>query len=265
MQINASAGFQRKFYNATGMPTHLDSSSLTALDLISSDWSLCCPVSTGHSRHPSPTAFFQSLFLTLFSRSLTYFRSRRDLESKALCLVSRQNRQRNRQLGGPATQCYNSTKWFQVLQCITNDSIKHQSFVYTYLKDKTVSFQTIPFIMRFVFTVYMSNSSNYHIDRTLTGATTPSQCGLANDSNEEVLRFPRSSRILVIRLFCVISKVHVVVGVLSLCRDAVGVFYSPSQLCTQVFVLLSFRVYIALPCLLVLFSICLPILFFLCK
>ena len=43
------------------MPTHLDRSSLTALDPISSDWSLCCPVSTGHSRHPSPTTFSQSL------------------------------------------------------------------------------------------------------------------------------------------------------------------------------------------------------------
>ena len=39
------------------MPTHLDRSSLTALNPSSSDWSLCCPVSTIHSRHPSPTAF----------------------------------------------------------------------------------------------------------------------------------------------------------------------------------------------------------------
>ena len=48
---------------------------LHSLDLISSDWSLCCPVSTRHSRHPSPTSFFQSLCPTPFSRSLTHFRS----------------------------------------------------------------------------------------------------------------------------------------------------------------------------------------------
>ena len=38
---------------------------------------------------------------TLFSSSLTHFRSRRDLKSKTLCLVSRQNTQMNRLLGGP--------------------------------------------------------------------------------------------------------------------------------------------------------------------
>ena len=31
-------------------------------------------------------------------------------------------------------------KWFQVLLCITNNLIKHQSFVYTHLNDKTVLF-----------------------------------------------------------------------------------------------------------------------------
>ena len=31
-------------------------------------------------------------------------------------------------------------KWFQVLLCITNNSIKYQSFVYTQLNDQTVLF-----------------------------------------------------------------------------------------------------------------------------
>ena len=44
-----------------GMPTHPYRSSLTALDHISSKWSLRYPVSTGHSGHPSPTAFSQYL------------------------------------------------------------------------------------------------------------------------------------------------------------------------------------------------------------
>ena len=30
----------------------------------------------------------------------------------------------------------NKVKWFQVLLCITNNSIKHQSFIYTHLNQK---------------------------------------------------------------------------------------------------------------------------------
>ena len=37
-------------------------------------------------------------------------------------------------------------KWFQVLPCITNNSIK-QSFIYTQLNDQTVLFVTIEFSM----------------------------------------------------------------------------------------------------------------------
>ena len=36
-------------------------------------------------------------------------------------------------------------KWFHVLLCITKNSIKHQSFVCTQLKEQTVLFQTIQF------------------------------------------------------------------------------------------------------------------------
>ena len=36
-------------------------------------------------------------------------------------------------------------KWFQVLLCISHISIKHQSFIYTQVKDLTVLFQTIHF------------------------------------------------------------------------------------------------------------------------
>ena len=39
--------------------------------------------------------------------------------------------------------CLHTVKWFQVLLCITNHSIKHQSFVYTQLNDQTVLFQII--------------------------------------------------------------------------------------------------------------------------
>ena len=40
---------------------------------------------------------------------------------------------------------FNKVKWFQVLLCITKNSIKHQSFVYTQLNDKTVLLQTTQF------------------------------------------------------------------------------------------------------------------------
>ena len=38
-----------------------------------------------------------------------------------------------------------TVKWFQVLLCIPNNSIKHQLFAYTQLNDQTVVFQTIQF------------------------------------------------------------------------------------------------------------------------
>ena len=44
-----------------------------------------------------------------------------------------------------------TVKSFQVLQCITNYSIKHQSFVYTQLKVKTVLFLTIQFSISHLF------------------------------------------------------------------------------------------------------------------
>ena len=35
----------------------------------------------------------------------------------------------------------NKVEWFQVLICITNNSIKHQSFAYTQLSDKQFYFK----------------------------------------------------------------------------------------------------------------------------
>ena len=40
---------------------------------------------------------------------------------------------------------FNKIKWFQVMQYITNNSIKHQSFVYIQLNVKLVLFQAIQF------------------------------------------------------------------------------------------------------------------------
>ena len=46
-----------------------------------------------------------------------------------------------------------TVKWFQVLLCITNNSIKYQSSVYTQLNDQTVLFLTIQFSISHLHTV----------------------------------------------------------------------------------------------------------------
>ena len=47
----------------------------------------------------------------------------------------------------------NKVEWFQVLLCITSNSIKNQSFVYTQLTDQTVLFQTIQFSISHFFSL----------------------------------------------------------------------------------------------------------------
>ena len=79
----------------------------------------------------------------------------------------------------------------------------------------------------------MSNSSFGTIDKTLSDATTLGLSGLGSDGNEGVLRIPQSSSITRASLSdCLMSYPghSFDVGVLLHCRDAVGVFYSPSQL-----------------------------------
>ena len=77
----------------------------------------------------------------------------------------------------------NKVKWYQVLLCVTNKSIKYQSFIYTQLNGKTVYFKQV-------------NLASVRLDRTLSGATTPGQSGLENDSNKGVPRIPQSSSII---------------------------------------------------------------------
>ena len=43
-------------------------------------------------------------------------------------------------LNEPKLILLHAVKWFQVLLCITNNSFKHKSFVYTLLNDQTVLF-----------------------------------------------------------------------------------------------------------------------------
>ena len=64
----------------------------------------------------------------------------------------------------------------------------------------------------------MITCSFRRIYKILSGATTPGQSG------------PRKNRSLYIRWFNVIYRTLVASGVLPICRDVIGVFYSPSRL-----------------------------------
>ena len=74
------------------------------------------------------------------------------------------------------------------------------------------------------------------MDRTLSDATTLGKSGLGSNENEMVLRIPqRSSIIRASPSDCLVSYPgHSLAGVLLLCREAVGVFYSPSQFDKQI-------------------------------
>ena len=78
----------------------------------------------------------------------------------------------------------------QVLQCITNNSIKHQSFIYSQLNVKTVLFQTLQF------SISIKLSSTCPIDRTQSAATTLSQSEPGSNGNEGVLCIPQCSSIM---------------------------------------------------------------------
>ena len=65
---------------------------------------------------------------------------------------------------------------------------------------------------------------------TLTGTTPPGQCGPG--SNKRALQLLQDWS-FTIRCFSVISKTLIREGVIPLCRDAVSVFYSPSQMGCQ--------------------------------
>ena len=77
----------------------------------------------------------------------------------------------------------------------------------------------------------MSNSSIWPIDRTLSGATTPCQSGPGSNGNEGLLWIPPSFTITgTSPSDCLLSCLRHSLGVLPLCWDAFGVFYSPSWL-----------------------------------
>ncbi len=59
-------------------------------------------------------------------------------------------------LNEPKLLFLHTIKWFHVLQCITNNSTKHQSFVYTQLIIQTVLFLTIHFCINHLFALSLN-------------------------------------------------------------------------------------------------------------
>ena len=78
---------------------------------------------------------------------------------------------------------------------ITNNSIKHQTFVNTQLYDQTVLFQTIQFSIGHLFALSLKVSFIWPIDRILSCTTTPGQSGPGSDGNEKVLHILQRSSI----------------------------------------------------------------------
>ena len=89
---------------------------------------------------------------------------------------------------------------------------------------RTVLFQTIQF------SISMQFSSIWPVNRTLLGATTPSQNGPGNDDSEGVLCKAPALLESHHQIFLVSCPGHSLSGVLPLCRDAVGVFCSKKSL-----------------------------------
>ena len=94
---------------------------------------------------------------------------------------------------------------------------------------KTLLFQAIQFRIRAYF------NSIWPIDRILSCATTLGQTESGSDGNESVLCIPLSSWITrASPSDCLMSYPgHSLGGFLLLCKDAVGVFYSPTRLSHQ--------------------------------
>ena len=98
-------------------------------------------------------------------------------------------------LNEPKLILLHTVKSLQVLLCITNYSIKQQSFIYIPLNDQTVLFLTIQFSISHLFAHSLNISSIWPIDRTLSGATIQVQSEPGSNDNKGVLCIPQSSSI----------------------------------------------------------------------
>ena len=113
--------------------------------------------------------------------------------------------------------------------CITNNSFKYQLLVYTQLNDQTVQFQIIQLSISLLFTLSLNVTHFYlthRLDQNRCYHCWPVWTWERSQSLSPKFQYYWN---LTIRLFSVISRT-LVRQVLPLCRDAVGVFCSPSWL-----------------------------------
>ena len=116
-------------------------------------------------------------------------------------------------------------KWFQVLQCIPNNLIKHHKFIYTQLNVKTVNFKQ--FSLAWLQLFYLI----HNLSLTQSRAATPGRSGPGSDGNKGILHILQSSNITEASpANCLVSYLgHSLVGSYPLCRDAISVFCSPQR------------------------------------
>ena len=116
--------------------------------------------------------------------------------------------------------------------CITNNSVKHQSFVYRLLNDQTVIFQTLRFRISYLF-------AQFKCQTILFGPwVEPYQVlplRVRMDLGAMAMKghsaFPKSPTLLEPHHQIGLCRNQDTMGLfLPLCTDAVGIFYSPSRL-----------------------------------
>ena len=123
---------------------------------------------------------------------------------------------------------------FSISQSITNNSIKHQWFIFTRLNDQTILLLTIQFSISHLFALILNVKQlflthRYDLIRCYHSRLewTREQCQWRGTPHFPKLKYYWS---LTIWLFSVISRTLVVEMALPLYRDAVRVFFSPSRL-----------------------------------
>ena len=117
-------------------------------------------------------------------------------------------------------------KRFQVLLCVTDNLIKHQSFIYTQSNDPTFLFQAVQFSISHLFVLSLNVKQFYLTHRTLSSAITPGQSRPRSNGIERVLHIPQSSRTGASPSDWLVSYLGHILEV-PFSREAVGVFYTP--------------------------------------
>ena len=95
-----------------------------------------------------------------------------------------------------------TVNWFRVLLCNSNN---------------------LTLIICLVTVCFISPS-----DRILSGAAIPGQSGPGSNGNKEMLHIPHISKVGALASDCLVAYLGHSLWLLPLCRDAVGLFYTPS-------------------------------------